>query len=337
MQAITPTPEIKYVFGSMIRLYMQCHRRFYYAYMRNLQRKGYYLPFVMGKIFHQGAEDWYNGMSPSSVMKNTANRINKFLFTNVIDDERRAKVRSEIAAVQGMLRAYMKLYSGEREKYDVLHAEQTFSMPLDFVPWDFVGTVDLLLLDDTGLYECDHKTARYFDQGTVDNIAMDSQVYAYPRLIERCLGMSVKGIIYNIIRKPSIRHRQGETFDDYIARIHEEYLSKPDAYFWRIKLPFQRKHEERVWRDLTLVIVDLYNMYSSLQSHGSEAILEESNWARDTRRCHDYARCEFWPMCRYGTNKYTEPFLFTAREHLERGNIIYAQEGPKEDDRAKVD
>lgn len=163
---------------------------------------------------------------------------------------------------------------------------------------------------------------------------MDSQLQSYPLLVERCMGQRVKGLIYNVIRKPSIRHKQGETFDEFIQRISDEYSEKTTEYFWREEIPFQPKHAERVWRDLQLVIWDLYGKHQMFREIGRDnpdsAVLDENNWPRDTRRCHDYnSRCEFWYMCRYGRNKYTEPFLFKQRKGLERGDIIY-EEGPKE-------
>ena len=64
----------------------------------------------------------------------------------------------------------------------------------------------------------EHKTASQIDAGYLERLWTDFQIILYAWYIERTLGITIAGIIYNVLVKARLRQGQGETEAEYEAR-----------------------------------------------------------------------------------------------------------------------
>ena len=90
------------------------------------------------------------------------------------------------------------------------------------------GTLDTLYRDTTSgrIWIEDHKTTSISAPDRASCLFFDSQVFLYKLLTEATYENTVFGVRHNIIRKPTIRLRKGETYGDYLERCHDWYTEQ---------------------------------------------------------------------------------------------------------------
>ena len=130
----------------------------------------------------------------------------------------------------------------------------------------------------------------------IDRLPFDLQVQLYPMLLKQTLGLDCKAVCYNMIRKPTIRQRQNETFDDYVSRLSSQYVDRVDFYFYREEVRYNRRYIEKVLEDATQ-IADEIKMYHDLEE---KEVLDPKTWYRNSNACFNYGRCPYFNICKHG-------------------------------------
>jgi hypothetical protein len=122
-----------------------------------------------------------------------------------------------------------------------------------------------------------------------ENLRADSQASLYI-LGARSLGYNPVGVLYNVMKKPTLRplqpnsrRAQPESPFDYLARVAASMTEKPESYF-------QRQEVVRTEFDLKEADRDLYLWYKRLRA-------EKEN-PRNVGACFDWHRaCEYFDVC----------------------------------------
>jgi hypothetical protein len=130
----------------------------------------------------------------------------------------------------------------------------------------------------------------------------DAQVSLYLLAAER-LGLGITEILYDVLRKPALRLKKGETPEAFEQRCLETIAENPEHYF-------QRKVLTRNERERAAHVRDVHGTVRLMQA---AAFLGEDT-PRNTSSCWAFGRpCEFFPVCGLGAS-IDDPELFRARE-----------------------
>ncbi len=144
------------------------------------------------------------------------------------------------------------------------------------------------------------KTAASINPGAVDRLAFDLQIQCYPRLLEEHSNIKPKGVVYNVIRKPQIRQKKNERFDEFIERIAELYVVYPQDYFFRKKILYKKKPMEDAWKDVIAMCEELFSYYDFLE----DKVVNCCEWYRNSYSCFDFgSMCPYFHLCDKGENK----------------------------------
>ena len=100
-----------------------------------------------------------------------------------------------------------------------------------------------------------------------------------------------------MIRKPSIRQKKNERFDEFTDRIAELYMIYPQDYFFRKKIPFKQRQITEAWEDVCAMTEELNSYYAFLKKR----ILDRKEWYRNSYSCFDFgSTCPYFHMCNKG-------------------------------------
>ncbi len=130
----------------------------------------------------------------------------------------------------------------------------------------------------------------------------DAQVSLYLLAADR-LGLGITEILYDVLRKPALRPKKGETPEAFEQRCLETIAETPEHYF-------QRKILTRLEPERAAHVRDVHGTVRLMQA---AAFLGEDT-PRNTGSCWAFGRpCEFFPVCGLGAS-IDDPELFRARE-----------------------
>jgi PD-(D/E)XK nuclease superfamily len=160
---------------------------------------------------------------------------------------------------------YYFLYSKGHDDFKPLLVEVEFEVPIPgYEEAVYQGRIDLIVEDDKGYWLWDHKTTAQL-AGT-EWLALDDQCSSYAWALKKQLGLEVRGVVYNELRKKaphapavlkngtlSINKQQDTTYETYLATIKElgykeeayrpflEYLkANPKEFVRRTKIRFAK-------------------------------------------------------------------------------------------------
>lgn len=213
--------------------------RWLYRWVLGYRTLRYSPALDIGSLVHRGLESVYgaeaHGDVDVAVGTMRAYREENYPGADPGDAE------TAFAIAEGAVRGYWAVHGAKDAAWKVVAVEQGFWKPKGLPT---AGRIDMVVEvgeqngdDVRGLWLVEHKTAGSIDEDYVRELSMDPQVQDYI-LGARAApwGKKVRGVIYNVIRKPSIRPKQGESLAAYQNRLVEDYQARPEFYFYRAYL-----------------------------------------------------------------------------------------------------
>ena len=95
------------------------------------------------------------------------------------------------------------------------------------------------------------KTAGILNEDYILRLDIDFQVSAYLVAASRHFGKPVRKVRYRVIKKPTIKQKKTETLDEYLERLHLDYLERQEHYFYETLVTRTdeqlRGWEEQAW------------------------------------------------------------------------------------------
>jgi hypothetical protein len=259
----------------------------------------------VGGVFHKGLSLFYSGTKPGDVLEAAEAYIDlllKDVSTKLVNP---ADLEYYQVLVMSMLNAYMVFYKRDQKGVKDTLVEQPFKIIFDTgvhkVP--LVAVVDLLtkgfVRGSRKVWVChEHKTGSALYQSSIDRLPMDFQICIYPAIVSRCLGEPLHSIWYNVCVKPRIRIKQNETKLEFHERLVQVMLDRPESYFFREEVLFDKRAETRTLNDLALIVDEMFMYHEVLDD---EEIRDADHWYRNSRACFNYNKqCPFYRLCRYG-------------------------------------
>ena len=139
------------------------------------------------------------------------------------------------------------------------------------------GRIDEVIEKENGIWLQENKTKSRIDISTLqDTIPENIQVMFYAVAAQLKYGRPVKGVIYNVIRKPGQRQRQKEADQDYIDRIVKEIRENPNYYFYRLAYSFPPGAVAKWTREeLVPLLYDVYIWWRSIEANPTMPWMDE--------------------------------------------------------------
>jgi len=129
------------------------------------------------------------------------------------------------------------------------------------------------------------KTAAQVSNEYMQRLEIDFQVSAYMWAATQLYGVPVRKMVYRVVKKPTIRQKKTEELEEYVERLKEDYLSRPEHYFFEAVV--ERTDEQ-------------LNDWAGQAWATHQRILQIRNGAtaiRSTQSCLNRGRCPYFDLC----------------------------------------
>ena len=110
-----------------------------------------------------------------------------------------------------------------------------------------------------GLMLLENKTKGQIDQHTLsDTLSFDFQNLFYITATNLDVARHINGVLYNIIRRPQLRLKKNEQYAELLVRIGEDIAARPDHYFVRYPLTYNKTRQKLFVKQLGYAIDEFH-------------------------------------------------------------------------------
>ncbi|MCG3133833.1 MAG: hypothetical protein HMLKMBBP_01098 [Planctomycetes bacterium] len=300
---------------SMWSLFRNCRKAAQYRYVLDLVPIERDRNLAFGSLVHEALEIWHRTRDLAA----TLDHVDRACANRAGDEEQRRTWHLATA----MLRGYAARYP--TEDFEVVALEKTFEGEItnpatgaasrSFV---LAGKVDGIVRVGDEHYLLEHKTAAVLDSSYLERLWTDFQVTLYSFYIEQTLGISIAGVLYNVLVKARLQQSAGETEAEFETRRAELIAkSKSGKSSAQRRMPesdeeFQRRLAEKYadpamfHRERLYVSREQFDTLRAELWELTQAFLDARRrgvFYQNTSQCFQYGRpCPYFALCRSGGN-----------------------------------
>lgn len=233
---------------SLLCKFDECPERFRKRVVEGWSESGLQEGLEFGNAFHLCLEKY-----PQAPERVTQQYQQTRYENNSVEPHQREEFEKLLAMVEGAVHGHNKFWEQDSQTMSWVSREKTFDVPyhIDGKVIRLRGKIDGVYRenrDSNRLWIFETKTKSDIDHdGLHRTLNQDLQTMMYCLAVEAEYQEPVSGVLYNVIRRPSIRPRKDETLVQFVARCKADYLSRPDFYFHRWEISFSRNDVE-LWR-----------------------------------------------------------------------------------------
>lgn len=280
---------------SGIGTFLDCELMYGWRYIKKLERIKFEPANIFGRVAHFGINQIYAGNK--DVMKDTLKYFDKQ------KQEERGKLALTIESeedlseqeyiIRGLLPAYEKIYKKHIEKTKEHQAEYAFDFNFSK---DVIMhcQIDNLIEQKKHLFLHELKTSKFLTSDYVQNIKNDLQTAIYFHAYNKVHKNKLHGILYDVIKKPSIRQKKKESKDQFIKRLYRYYIDSESELFYMEEINEPLLSEDRIFGTIKKVTDKILSYDMKME-----------NFCPNDRFCYVYRRCDFYELCHKGENKET--------------------------------
>lgn len=276
-----------------------CKRKAYLQYEIGLRRKVAAKPLRMGAAVHRGIELWRKGMEPADAALAAAADYEE-MPRWATDDETVNEWMVEREIVVRLIMGYCWRWADDG--LQVLATEASFGCPIinpetgkRSRTFTLAGKIDgIIKMPDGRTLVSELKTCGEDlspDANYWKRLLIDPQIPTYI-VGAGALGHDVSGVLYDVIRKPSIRPKiidrktgERETPEQFGERFNEDIAQRPDFYFARRE--FARTQNE----------MDEYAQELWDQAKDHAEMRRTGRWYRNSGSCLMFGVCAYFDIC----------------------------------------
>jgi len=280
---------------SFIQEFQTCPKKTLYNRIKGIRPKKEPSYYILGNMVHAGIEAWMMDLNVQKAIDNVCEKVD----IRPMNQKERTDFQIDRSIAIGILDAYRIRYSTDKTRFGKLQTEKRIDFTISKDPYIYYRSViDMLVQDEDGKWWVyDHKTAGQINDNYLQQASISNQTLGYLYAARKFLGEWPKGIVYNIILKPSIRPRKKrnpETLDQFCSRLYQEYTTNPDKYFYREDILTNRK-AVKVWLQETMLHAGI--IFDNIQN----TALGDLVWTKNTGACFNYSKsCQYLPICTSG-------------------------------------
>jgi len=303
---------------SSIGTFLDCRRLCWYTRIRQLVQKMQPEYYYIGRVWHSVLETLYNWKDFDAARRQIARAFKLESNSPWFTAAQNESMLTDKAKITGMLKGYEKQYGEEDFKlWKVVRSEITFKLP-DFLNsgFDFTGRMDGAIQIDTGrhkgLWCLENKSASSIEPYQYDRAKIDTQLLGYICAATHILGQKPRGVIWNVVRKPSIRQKQHQTIEDYRRELIADYQDRPGFYFYRDFLPVSVTAMQQWEAEISNILLDFELACENLE--------DKSFWYKNPNQCTRFGRCPYLSLCTRGETRKT--LMYFRIKSIEEDDIM---------------
>jgi len=326
---------------TQLQSFRNCRRACQWRYERQLVPRTTSQALNLGSLTHQALQCWHQRRDIEEVLR-------------VIDTAYSARAHDETQRqswhlTRAMLLGYATRYA--EESFRIVALEAPFEMAIRNPAtgrasrtFRLAGKVDGIVEEAGCYYLLEHKTTSHLDGDYLERLWMDMQICLYSHALERLHGITISGVIYNVLCKVQLKQSKGETEEEFSARRAELLAkSKTGKSSAQRKLPesdeaFQQRLLAR-YADPAMfhreVILFTPEQYAELEAevweltrHYQDA-RRRAAFYRNTAHCFAYGRpCAYYPLCRANGAEHVIALLYDERLPHEELQVTDAEATP---------
>lgn len=354
-QDVLKPVEPKLLTHSSTQTHKACNRRYYLAYILGLRPAHNSDALRLGGAFHIGLEELKANNGPEE-----AETVIRDLYAGADCPPwlEPIEFETELETAVAMVRGYHARYHAD-PICTYVAVEQSFSLPIlnpetGYPTPNFsnAGKIDgIVRLPDGRLAVAEHKTTS--DDITPGSsywqrLLLDAQISRY-FLAARDLGFDVETVVYDVVRKPSIRPKavtkadrawatsnanyhglpltsecpERETPKMYGARLAADMAERPEFYFARNEIPRLESDLVEFQRETWITQQQIRDSELKQRHWGASA------WPRNTSSCTSPYPCPYLAICRGMTGDPTD----SIPEGYRRVDVLHGELGETKEKR----
>lgn len=146
------------------------------------------------------------------------------------------------------------------------------------------------------------------ESNLADILGHELQVNLYLNAIRELEKATPGGVLYNIIRRPTIQKKQSERLEQFRKRLREDIFKRPDFYFIRFRMDVRPRDLDRERGEHEQLVEDFRRWFNGDAGH-----YKNSDWCENK-----FGTCEFLQVCSRGdfTGLYKRPTVFRELEDV---------------------
>ena len=286
---------------SLLGCFLECRRKC------SLQLSGWDTKYssmglVYGSVMHDCLELGYEGTRTGKYKSVPNKKQCKAIVAKVekktwkenksCDAFKRQMIEDSFMMAEATLPVYFDYWKEDDTKFKFLQVEGQFEIPFT----DYKGRSTVFRGKRDGAFQnkhketwlLEHKTKSMFNEGdTALWLPLDMQSNLYIDTLAEELGVAVKGVLYNVIRRVGLRQGKKETSREYALRCVEDIKKRPEWYFVRIEAGFDKEDIEK-WRK---------KFYPLVTEFGDWVHGETYHHYNHNQCLGKYGRCKFINVC----------------------------------------
>lgn len=214
-----PTPISSSHIGTMLT----CPKEEYWSYVEGLKGEAT-AEQRRGDLFHRTMECFHQPHPNGGYLMAAA-----MLRAENLD-------RTSYLQARGMFDAYYERYRFvDVSEWETVATEWQFTTPIyhprtgrKLTDYCLTGYIDRIVrnIADGKLYVWEYKTKQSIDAGYIASLWTQRQTALYTLAVEKEFGEPVGGVIYDLVQRPSIKPKDGETAEEFESRC--QTLKHPD-------------------------------------------------------------------------------------------------------------
>lgn len=279
---------------------------------------------AFGSAFHdilahtQHAEP---GKQPKSLEQATGDYFKSLgTLTANVEEE----TTSMLAQIKMLIELYGKQWAKEQANWKFELREDTFRFPFELMGYPgsprsipLRGRFDgAFRRGGKPLWLLETKTkGRIDEEGIAKSLPFDTQTMLYCWAIKQRFGEMPSGTVYDVIRNPQLKQKQGETSIEFVDRIREDVVKRPEWYFVRFDVTLQPSDLAK-WEKSFLVPVvrQIVEWWESIKQTPNDPFRSPLHFIRPGA---------FWSQ--YGRSDMFEAITSDNTFSLEKRKVVYPE------------
>jgi len=276
-----------------IAAFLQCRRKFDLQVNQGWRPRTFATYIDIGSLFDKSVAEYHRGKPVEECMIAIDQEYNEMLL-NATTQEKIDDLENSKIITQGMIYGYCNNF------YQInIEPHYKISVPIG----KYGRKKHRLFCELDGLYRrgkenwiVEIKTATSIDKNYIKRLDTDFQMNCYFYALRKWLRKPIVGVLYRVVRKPSIRQKRNENIEQFRKRLMLEYVEKKDDYFYEEKIYKNQKALREFSDEIEQIFEDIKMAYKT------------KRWYRSGQKCAIYGECAYLKYCNDPTEETLETF-----------------------------
>ena len=213
------------------------------------------------------------------------------LYVNRVRNKLKINNPEMVGTLKVLLPEYFKHWSKDFDKRKWVELEGEFANDFLGVKKLLRGKRDAVFTINKKLWLLERKTKSRVEEGQITaTLNIDLQVLFYLYNLGLETKKTPQGVIYDVIRRPGLRKRVGESPNAFFKRIRADIRKRPDWYFKRFECPISQDELQTFYVELKYLIKEFMAWQDG----------KRKTYKNPTSCINVYGMCKFIPICSNG-------------------------------------